>query len=115
MMFKKALVPLDGSKAAEAIIPYASYLAKGFNIPVVLMTAVSPHAFDELGAPKAPAKTRVPINPELRAKTYLAGIASLWMKDGLQVEYEVSVGRPAEEIVRVGERHGCNLIALSAH
>ena len=36
-MFKKVLVPLDGSEVAKAILTYVSQLAKGLNIPIVLL------------------------------------------------------------------------------
>ncbi len=39
-MFEKILVPLDGSKLAEGILPYASLLAKGLDIPLQLLAVI---------------------------------------------------------------------------
>lgn len=39
-MYKRILVPLDGSKTAEAVLPYARLLAGDLNIPVELLTVV---------------------------------------------------------------------------
>ena len=33
-MYSKILVPLDGSKTAEKVLPYARYLADKFKVPV---------------------------------------------------------------------------------
>lgn len=39
-MYSKLLVPLDGSKTAEAVLPLARYLAVNFKIPVELLGVV---------------------------------------------------------------------------
>ena len=39
-MYSKILVPLDGSKTAEKVLPYARYLAGKFKVPVELLAAV---------------------------------------------------------------------------
>jgi len=39
-MYSKLLVPLDGSKTAEAVLPAARYLADGLKIPVELLAVV---------------------------------------------------------------------------
>jgi nucleotide-binding universal stress UspA family protein len=36
-MYNKILIPLDGSKTAEKVLPYARYLAGKFKIPVELL------------------------------------------------------------------------------
>lgn len=41
-MFRKMLIPLDGSGVAEGVLPYASRLARGLGIPVVIMSVVNP-------------------------------------------------------------------------
>ena len=39
-MYKKILIPLDGSKTAESVLPYARALAKRFALPVDLLEVV---------------------------------------------------------------------------
>src|SRR4030042_2923901 len=39
-MFKKILVPLDGSKLAECIIPYVEGLAKGKDVKEIILFRV---------------------------------------------------------------------------
>ncbi len=41
-MFQKVLVPLDGSKLAEAILPYLTQFAQGLESPLIVMSVVSP-------------------------------------------------------------------------
>jgi len=37
-MYTKLLIPLDGSKTAEKVLPYARFLAESLNIPAELTT-----------------------------------------------------------------------------
>ncbi len=39
-MYSKILVPLDGSKMAEKVLPYARYLAGKFEVPVELLAVI---------------------------------------------------------------------------
>ena len=39
-MYKKILVPLDGSKTAENVLPYARCFARSMQIPVELLAVV---------------------------------------------------------------------------
>ena len=39
-MYSKVLIPLDGSKTAEKVLPYARYLAHKFKIPVELLAVI---------------------------------------------------------------------------
>lgn len=43
-MFQKLLIPLDGTELAEGILPYVSQLARGFDIPIVLLSVADPGA-----------------------------------------------------------------------
>ena len=43
-MYTRMLIPLDGSKVAEQVLPYARFLAKALAIPVELLGVVDPEA-----------------------------------------------------------------------
>jgi nucleotide-binding universal stress UspA family protein len=107
-MFKKILVALDGSKPAEAILPHATKLAQALSIPMVLMTAIDPEIYNT-------AKSPGPVHPQLKARQYLEQIVQRLARDGLKASFESAVGSPAEQILRVAERQGCNLVALLTH
>jgi nucleotide-binding universal stress UspA family protein len=46
------LIPLDGSQAAEQVLPYARFLAKGLAIPVELLEVIDPDALAGLANPE---------------------------------------------------------------
>ncbi|MBM2805875.1 MAG: Universal stress protein, partial [Deltaproteobacteria bacterium] len=39
-MYSKMLIPLDGSKTAEKVLPYARYLAGKLKIPIELLAVI---------------------------------------------------------------------------
>ncbi|MCI0438945.1 MAG: universal stress protein [Chloroflexi bacterium] len=117
-MFSKILVPLDGSPLAEAILPYASELARRLQAGVVLLTVIDdaesstfPGASREAGS-GAEARSEMARSAEAQANDYLRGVAG-----GLPVSADVivSVGKPEERIIEAQEQNLCELIAMSTH
>lgn len=51
-MYKKLLVPLDGSRLSEVILPYARAFAKAFEIPVELLHSIDPEDLAVLTDPR---------------------------------------------------------------
>jgi len=119
-MFKKILVPVDGSSVARGILPYVTQLAKGLEIPIVLLSVVDPRHFGEGRSLRA--RNQQFLNEEnfeiavsemeQRLKKELVEPLE---KEGLQAEAVAALGEPAEEIVRTAEKEGCDLIAMSTH
>jgi Universal stress protein family. len=50
-MYSRMLIPLDGSKLAEQVLPYARYLANALTLPVELFQAVDAAALEALANP----------------------------------------------------------------
>ncbi|MBM4446086.1 MAG: universal stress protein [Chloroflexi bacterium] len=97
-MYKKILVPLDGSELAEQAIPYVESLARKLNSEVVLITVCLP------GDPLERALTEY---IERRAEK----IQSLGMKTrSLCIE-----GEPAASIINFAEKYDVSLIVISTH
>ena len=141
-MFKKILVSLDGSEIAESILPFVSTIASGLNIPVVLATVVDPDAIDaspvsfqttqkpQLGlptsgplvvsdrsSPDTPAvyRTQLEETAKVAAENSLRKVALRLSDAGVEASVTSSLGSAAEEIVRLAERQGCDLIAMATH
>ena len=111
-MFKKILVPLDGTDLAEGVLPYVSQLASGLNAPLVLLLVIDPHSVD---APEDPPGASQKESVAAEASKYLAAVAERLEPGGIQVETTTAFGRTADEIVAVAERESCGLIAMSTH
>ncbi len=120
-MFKKILVPLDGSKLAECALPYAEELARGCQAEKVILVSVTERVkgYRPIDDPNQPNEQRlVPEatgKEEAQAEKYLARIADGLKKEGVKVETEVLLGNPAEEITIYAKTPGCDIVVMSSH
>ncbi len=110
-LFKKALVPLDGSNEAETVLPYLSHVARRLDTELLLISVLD--STDSLG-PGAEVAVD-PVTADTRARDYIRRLIGRLSEDGVDAKAWVSSGEPAEQIVGVAEHHGCNLIAMATH
>jgi nucleotide-binding universal stress UspA family protein len=120
-LYKKILVPLDGSKLAECALPYAEKLAKGCGTEEVILVSTTERvqgykAFED---PSQPLGQRLVFEitgkKEKQAQRYLGKIAKGMEAKGIKVDTEVLLGDPAEEIVSYAADPGCDIIIMSSH
>ncbi len=113
-MYNKILIPLDGSKTAEKVLPYARYLAGKFKIPVELLAAID---IAEMATHLAAEKARLldtMIEDGVRNSTaYLRLIANTF--PGINVTCTVDKGRAEEAIIEKAAADKGLLIAMATH
>jgi nucleotide-binding universal stress UspA family protein len=120
-MYKRILVPLDGSKLAECALPHAEALAKGCDTEKVILVSVTERvqgyrAFEEPGQPMGQRLAPEAFGKqEKQAQKYLGRIAKAMETKGIKVDTEVLLGNPAEEIIIYAKHPGCDLIVISSH
>ncbi len=121
---RKILVPLDGSRIAEATLPYVADLIGQHGhrvVEVILMTVcVTPFTGSDTLDSLMPPGWRARIEPETvacqdEAKAYLASLESELKQKGLTVRSEVLTGEPASEIIRYTDQNAINLVAMTTH
>ncbi len=117
-MYKKILVPLDGSQLSENSLEHLKSLVKGSNQPeVVLLRVVEPiSSFDA----SALASSGFLIGDILHnktedAKNYVSGIANKLEGEGMYARGDVVNGQPAEAILDYAEKNNIDLIVMSSH
>ena len=111
-MYTKILVPLDGSKASEAVLPHVKALAEKFHAEVFLMS-VEPHP---MVANYTDASMRWQLkNRDDAAERYLDNIAADLRQAGLTVSSGVFEGQIAETILKQAFSMHSNLIAMATH
>ncbi len=120
-MYKKILVPLDGSKLAECALPYAEELAGGCQSEEVILVSVTERVkgyrtFDDPGEPLGQRLvSEAAGKEEAQAQKYLDKIAKDLKEQGIKVVTEVLIGQPAEEIAIYARHPGCDIIIMSSH
>jgi nucleotide-binding universal stress UspA family protein len=108
-MFKKILVPLDGSKLAEKILSRVEWLAKTHDGEVTLLRVALASSFPG----SDPVQHQLNVIRE--SEEYLAKAES-WLRDvGVRVNSVVRYGNDAQEIVDHARDRDFDLIAMSTH
>jgi nucleotide-binding universal stress UspA family protein len=113
-MFTKMLIPLDGSKTAEKVLPYARYLAGKFKIPIELLAVIDiAEMATHISAEKA-RHLNAMIEDGVRASTtYLRGIATTF--PDAKVNCTVEKGRAEGTILEKGAADPGMLITMATH
>lgn len=118
-MERQILVPLDGSKLAEAILPHAERLARATGSGLILLRAIPPPWVTDPLAGAIPPFTEAYETWESElgwADEALSEIARRVRAEGLAVQTEVIEGDPATVIVTYAARHlGVQAMALATH
>jgi nucleotide-binding universal stress UspA family protein len=115
-MYKTILVPLDGSKRAEAILPHVEELAQRYEAKVVFMQVVEPPPL--IVTPGQPDLTLHRQELERRteeAGLYLRAIEGGFQKLGINARMELGQGAVVEAIIATAARHEADLVALASH
>lgn len=110
-MFKRLLVPLDGSRLAESVLPAAVYLAERFRATVVLFHAVEPGVSSTVHGQRHLLGTA-------EAQAYLDEIAKRLARPNLAIETDVQPVGEADVARRIIAHAGelkADLILLCAH
>jgi nucleotide-binding universal stress UspA family protein len=110
-MYKRILVPLDGSKLAEQSLPHALAHAEHFGAELILFKVLEPLPEVTLSAPAA-VRAAEQISAQL-AQEYLEGVADRLRAQGVPVRVEQTEGKPYVEVVRYAEEQGVDMIVMS--
>ncbi len=100
-MFRRILVPVDGTKGSETVIPYAVELASALDAEVVLCHVITtPRAANSSAARR-------------QADLYLSGIAKRFASAGLTAKSQVRRGDPGVEINTTALDWGVDAIVMA--
>jgi len=115
-MYNSILVPLDGSKRAEAILPHVENLAQRYNAKVTFLQVVEPTpvvvgpeaAYMTLHQHELTERTK-------QAELYLAARQGEFREKGIETQTRVVYGPVVGAIIDAAEDEDVDLIALASH
>jgi len=114
-MFKKILVPLDGSELAAKILPQVEDLARSEQAEIMLLKVGNISGMAHL-AEANPSLIEATIGGlKIAAEKYLANVANDMKAKGLKVNWIYREGLPAQEIIQYAAEVSCDLIAMATH
>ena len=116
-MYKKILVPLDGSKLAECVLPHVASIIKGCQAPeVIFVRVVEPFQVPPgdfvLSADEA---KQLDERHKAEAESYLSRIASQAGYEGAEVKWEVIVGKVSDSLADYVRHSGADIVVMATH
>jgi nucleotide-binding universal stress UspA family protein len=113
-MYKKILVPLDGSKTAENVLPLARSFARSLQIPVELLAIVDIAEIARHETPDQTSLLRTPVDDTARRfESYLKDVGKNFPTGA--VRHAVRNGNAAEAIIEAAAAEKETLIAMATH
>ncbi|AEB10527.1 universal stress protein [Desulfobacca acetoxidans] len=113
-MFKKILVPLDGSDLAAKILPQVEELAKMCGAQVTLIT-VGSSGIDLAGVASPEVFQTAAEHDKRASERYLQKVTGDLQGKGLTVNWAYLQGMPAQAIIKYADDNDVDLIALATH
>lgn len=113
-MYKKILVPVDGSELARRALDHAEELAKTFDAEIILLQVIS--IIQVYGGPEVVTPLMVDQNQQEAVQRYLSNLAEELRNRGLKVTPKVRMGlQVAAEIIDFAKECGVDLIVMCTH
>jgi nucleotide-binding universal stress UspA family protein len=113
-MHRKILIPLDGSKTAEKVLPYARLMANKLEIPVELLAVINlPEIVGQVAAENTLYLDRLIEEAVKNSRDYLNAVAKTL--GAVEAKCVVEKGRPEEVILERSMIDKGTLIAMATH
>jgi nucleotide-binding universal stress UspA family protein len=114
-MIKKIVVPLDGSKESEAVIPCVTWLAAGLGAEVVLFQALAGgfHTITAKGYDYTIYPEQQMASDKAFAEDYLSLVGEQLKNKGVGLDFVVRVGDAAEGIIESADDLKADMVAMS--
>ena len=115
-MYSKILVPLDGSKRAEAILPHVqALLEQEDQTKAILLQVVEPGKTFAVNESSYTEVFEVYDQATIDAEKYLNDVRERFEEKGFEAEVYVAHGSPVQGIINSAEHRDVDLIAMASH
>ncbi len=109
-MFKKILVPLDGSELAAKVLPQVVDLAKSQNAEVVVL-----NVYPDWGEAVSQEVKELIEGEVDKCESFLTQAVKDLEAQGVNTAAVCVMGTPAQEIIAYADKNGLDLIAMATH
>ncbi len=111
---KNLLIPVDGSKESEGVLPIALTLARKCEYHPVLLSVWETGLEEQLEG-ETPERRELTAHGTKDLEAYLHGLAPRLDDFGLSATIDVRAGHPAVEIISAAQDRGAGMIAMCTH
>ncbi|MBW1803771.1 MAG: universal stress protein [Deltaproteobacteria bacterium] len=115
-MYKTILIPLDGSKRAEAILPHVEDIAKHYSSKLILLQVIELSWI--ITGPEMTYNTQYEKDMDYQteqAKSYLGHLRKQFLEKGIDAAIQITQGPVVDAILHVADSEKVDLIALASH
>lgn len=115
-MYKRILIPTDGSERSLKAIEGAARFAKPLGATLVIMTVIEPYSYTNLAEYRPESIEQYDERVTAEAEERLA--AAKKIADAAGVEDKTVMVKsfsPAEAIIEQAEKNGCDIIFMASH
>jgi nucleotide-binding universal stress UspA family protein len=114
-MYHKILVPLDGSKRAERILPHVEEMAKRYKAKIILLQVVEYKALTTSQGALINLSDQELDQAKKQAETHLKGLQGGFRGKNIESKIHVIYGSVVEGILNMAAQEDVDLIALASH
>ena len=114
-MYQKILVPLDGSKRADRILPHVEELARRYQAKVIFLQVVEHKAITTPEGAFTNLTDQEFVQAKKQAEAHLKGLQGEFRGKNIESKTHVVYGPVVEAILNMAAQEGVNLIALASH
>ncbi len=114
------MVPLDGSKLAECVLPHVEAAIKGSDSPEVIFVQVVEPITIPLGREMSEVTSmerlkELEFHSKVDAEKYLSGVVARFKKAGVNARADVILGKAAETLSDYADKNNVDLIIITTH
>lgn len=113
-MYKKILVPLDGSPLAEAVLPHAEALAKSEHAEIIILRVPNAPVSEFLSRDPMIAEM-IHADMEKESEEYVHNQVAALEKENIKVTGITKDGAVPDTILAVADETHADMIAMSTH
>jgi nucleotide-binding universal stress UspA family protein len=115
-MYNKILVPLDGSKRAEAVLSHAEEMANRYGAEVIFLRVEELYVMLEWDEVVDLAKCHEKFDTRKKAsESYLAKLKTEFRDKGIQADARVVYGPVVKSILTTAEEMDVDIIVMASH
>ena len=115
-MYKRILVPTDGSERSVKAVEGAARFARPLGATLVVMTVVEPYSYTNLAEYRPESIEQDDERVTAEAEERLEAARKIAVAAGVEVKtVMVKSFSPAEAIIEQAEKNGCDIIFMASH
>jgi nucleotide-binding universal stress UspA family protein len=115
-MYNKIMVPLDGSKRAEAILPHAAEMAKRYGAEIIFLRVEELYVMLEWDEVVDLTNCREKFDSRKKAsETYLSQLKTEFRDKGIRTDARVVHGPVVKSILTAAEEMNVDIILMASH